>query len=69
MLPKTSATVRDRAIIAGHYVFSTEECRALKEEANRALLSQGVELDAYLRSQVKQSIYRYVRNFRLARSV
>jgi hypothetical protein len=69
MLPNTSATDRDRAIIAGHYVFSTPECLALKDEASRVLLSHGIELDLYLQQQVKKSIYRYLHNFRLARSV
>ena len=68
MLPATQATDRDRAIIAGHYVFSTPECVALKEEANRALASKGINLDQYLRQQVKNSILRYLRNFRLVRS-
>lgn len=68
MLPNSQATDRDRAIIAGHYVFSTAECIALKEEAGRALASKGIELEQHLRQHVKQSILRYLRNFRLVRS-
>jgi len=69
MLPSTQATDRDRAIIAGHYIFSTSECTALKEEAGRALASKGIDLQQYLQLRVKQSILRYLRNFRLVRSV
>lgn len=65
ILPNSIASDRDRAIIAGHYVFSTAECIALKEEAGRALVSKGIKLEHHLKLQVKQSIYRYLRNFRL----
>jgi tagatose-1,6-bisphosphate aldolase non-catalytic subunit AgaZ/GatZ len=69
MLPNTQATDRDRAIIAGHYIFSTTECLALKEEAGRMLASKGIELEPYLKQQIKRSILRYFCNFRLVRSV
>lgn len=69
MLPNTQATDRDRAIIAGHYIFATAECAALKEEAGRALASKGIELEQHLKQQVKQSILRYLRNFRLVRPI
>lgn len=68
MLPNTQATDRDRAIIAGHYIFSTAACTALKEEAGRALASKGIDIEKHLQRQVKQSILRYLRNFRLVRS-
>jgi tagatose-1,6-bisphosphate aldolase non-catalytic subunit AgaZ/GatZ len=69
MLDNTSATDRDRSIIAGHYVFSKPECIELKAEASRALIGKGIHLEQYLKEQVKQSILRYLRNFRLVRSV
>lgn len=65
MLPDTKATDRDRSIIAGHYVFSKEECIVLKAEAAGELKKKGLELEPYLKSEVKQSILRYLRNFRL----
>ncbi|HLB42250.1 MAG TPA: class II D-tagatose-bisphosphate aldolase, non-catalytic subunit [Gammaproteobacteria bacterium] len=67
MLKNTQATDRDRAIIAGHYVFSKPECSDIKSEANRELTRKGFELETYLKQQVKQSILRYLRNFRLVR--
>jgi len=69
MLRNTSATDRDRSIIAGHYVFSKPECAELKEEASRGLAHKGIELEQYLKQQVKQGILRYLRNFRLVRSI
>jgi len=69
MLDNTSATDRDRAIIAGHYVFSKFECAELKADASRELAHKGVELEQFLKQQVKQSIMRYLCNFRLVRSI
>jgi tagatose-1,6-bisphosphate aldolase non-catalytic subunit AgaZ/GatZ len=69
MLPNTKATDRDRSIIAGHYVFSKDECVELKIEAGQELAKKGVELEHYLKQEIKLSILRYLRNFRLVRSV
>lgn len=68
MLPDTQATDRDRAFIAGHYVFASEACVALKKEAAAALATKGIALEAHLRQQVKHSIARYLRNFRLVKT-
>lgn len=69
MLDNTTASDRERSLIAGHYVFSTAECRALKAEAARVLEKRQVNLDAFLKQQVKLSILRYLRNFRLVKTV
>jgi len=69
MLPNTRATDRDRSIIAGHYVFSKTECADLKAEAGKELVRKGIELEQHLKQEVKQSILRYLHNFRLVRSV
>lgn len=65
MLPESKATDRDRAIIAGHYVFARPECAELKAEAAGELGARGMDLEGYLKQKVKQSISRYLRNFRL----
>lgn len=67
MLKNTSATDRDRAIIAGHYVFSKPECIEIKNKAQKILLSKGIDLNTHLKQEVKNSIFRYLRNFRLVR--
>ena len=67
MLPSTRATDRDCSIISGHYVFSKPECAELKAEAISQLTRKGIELEQHLKQQVKQSILRYLRNFRLVR--
>jgi len=68
MLPDTRATDRDRAVIAGHYVFATEECQQLKAKAAQQLEQSGIALESELKQRVKDSIARYLRNFRLARA-
>ncbi len=68
MLDTTNATDRDRSFIAGHYVFSKPEVKELKMEARRKLERKGIHLEAHLKQQVKQSILRYLHNFRLVRA-
>jgi hypothetical protein len=68
MLPKTTASDRDRSIISGHYIFSTPECLELKKEVSEHLKSKRIDLDSYLYDQVKKSIFRYLDCFRLART-
>lgn len=68
MLPGTTATDEERAIIAGHYVFATEPCRQLKEEGAAMLAKRGVDLEDDLKQAVKASIFRYVHNFRLEKA-
>jgi hypothetical protein len=65
MLDDTHATDRDRSIIAGHYVFSKPKCIDLKAQATKALAGKGIELEVHLKLEVKKSILRYLRNFRL----
>lgn len=67
MVEGTKASDRDRSMIAGHYVFAKPECVELKAEAARALAAKGIGLETYLKERVKASIFRYLRNFRLAR--
>lgn len=69
LLPDTRATERDRAVIAGHYVFSDPECREIKKAAASELGGRGIELDVFLKERVKESVFKYMRNFRLVRHV
>lgn len=65
MLDDTSATDRDKSLIAGHYVFSNPDVKELKIEAAKELVRKGIHLEGHLKQRVKQSILRYLRNFRL----
>jgi hypothetical protein len=61
MINDTNASDKDRSIIAGHYVFASDECIALKEQARSRIKG----LDEYLKIQVKESIFRYMNAFNL----
>ena len=62
MLKDTDADDIDRAIIAGHYVFSSNEFIELKAKASAKINN----LDGYLKNKVKESIFRYMKAFNLA---
>jgi len=68
MLPENHVNSRECAIVAGHYVFATEECRDIKLKAQARLCNQSINLEDFLKERVKESILRYLRNFRLVRS-
>ena len=61
MLKDTDADDKDRAIIAGHYIFSSNEFIELKAKANAKINN----LDGYLKNKVKESIFRYMNAFNL----
>ena len=64
MLPGTRATDRDRAVIAGHYVFSTPAFAELFQAAESTLRNR-LDLRRTLLDAVKDSILRYMAAFRL----
>ena len=61
MINATSASDKDRAIISGHYIFSTAECLELKNQAGFHIK----DLDTQLKNKVKESIFRYMKAFNL----
>ena len=61
MIKATSASDKDRAIISGHYIFSTAECLELKNQARFHIK----DLDTQLKNKVKESIFRYMKAFNL----
>lgn len=67
MLPNTNATKNDKAVICGHYIFSTPEFNEIKIEAASIIKKKGISLDVFLKEDVKKSILRYVYNFKLAK--
>ena len=66
MLDETTASDRDRSIISGHYVFSKPACDELKAKARTDLAKKQIDLDSHLKNEVKKSIFRYMKNFRMA---
>lgn len=67
MTVNTEASDREKAIIAGHYIFSIPEVVEIKEAAKAALKLKSIDLDEYLKNEIKKDIMRYLNNFRLVR--
>lgn len=65
MLPGTTASDEDRAIIGGHYTFALPEFVDIKREAAETLSARGVDIDKLLIEAVKNAITRYLLNLRL----
>ena len=61
MLKNTDANDTDRAIIAGHYVFSSNDFIKLKAKAFKKIDN----LEVFLKNKVKESIFRYMNAFNL----
>ncbi|CAL9562690.1 class II D-tagatose-bisphosphate aldolase non-catalytic subunit [Streptomyces lavenduligriseus] len=59
MHPETTASDTDRAVIAGHYTFATEDFQALKEVAGHFAAKKGIDVDARLRDAVDRAIDHY----------
>ena len=66
LLPNTSATDHDRAVMAGHYVFGTPEFLAVYRRMRAAHERAGIDLDRALRDHLKRAILRTARPMGLA---
>jgi hypothetical protein len=64
-LADTDGTDRDRAIWAGHYVFSTPEFADIRAELLTRVGLTSEELDRLLIDRIKATILRHIRAFRL----
>ena len=65
MLPESKAEEMEKAVIAGHYVFSDPEFVEIKSHTKSELQKHNIDLDKHLKSKVKNFIMRYLINFRL----
>ena len=67
MLPDTKATNRDRAIIAGHYVFASEEFQEIMDRIRLECNRRGLDIDRSIREELKIMIMRIMCCFGLYR--
>ena len=61
MLKNTNASDEDKAIIAGHYIYSSDQFVELKNEIKNRM----GDIDCILKNKVKKSIFRYIKAFNL----
>jgi tagatose-1,6-bisphosphate aldolase non-catalytic subunit AgaZ/GatZ len=62
ILKDSKADFTKKAIIAGHYVFASDEFISIKAEASKRVSN----LDYFLKNKVKESIFRYMKAFNLS---
>ncbi len=65
--PNSNANKIEKAILSGHYIFSSEQFIEIKKDASNLLRKRGVDLDDFLKLSIEKSISRYLSNFRLIR--
>ena len=66
MIDDTSASDRERSIIAGHYAFSLPEVGEIKEEADHTIgRLDDTPVDGLLQEGIRASLMRYLTAFRL----
>ena len=65
MISGNKTSDRYKGIIAGHYNFSKREFIELKDKAEKSLLKKNINLNFVLKAEIKRSIYRYLKNFRM----
>jgi hypothetical protein len=60
LVKNSKISKKDKAIISGHYVFSTKEFKVLKREANTALKKRNINIDSLIKAELKKNIYDYL---------
>lgn len=65
LLPGEAPSDIEKALICGHYVFSDDRVLDIKRDVQATYRRTGGDLDDDLKTAVKQSILRYMKNFRL----
>ena len=53
-----------KALLCGHYIFSSEEFFGIKKRVN-SKIKKSLDIDDYLKQHIKISIKRYLSNFNL----
>lgn len=65
ILPDSSSGQFEKGLIAGHYIFATDQFSELKKEAQTELHSRSINVDKYLKEEIKISMMRYLKCFRM----
>ena len=65
MIEGTEISDRNKAIISGHYIFSTAQFIQIKKRAEKSLEKRDIDLNFIIKKKIKESIYRYLKSFRL----
>ena len=65
LVSNSKATKREKALISGHYIFSSNEFIELKDKVEKYFLTKSINLNYELKKSVREGILRYVKNLQL----
>ena len=65
LLPNTEIDDFQKAVISGHYIFSSSKFLELKKKLKPILKKKGLNLDKHIKNELKKNIARYLRSFNL----
>ena len=65
LLPNTEIDDFQKAVISGHYIFSSSKFLELKKKLKPILKKKGLNLDKQIKNELKKNIARYLRSFNL----
>lgn len=65
MAKNSTASKKEKAEIAGHYIFSNDRFKDLKNKLNTHLIKKGKSLDDLLKSDIKLVLKKYLKAFRM----
>jgi hypothetical protein len=63
--PDCALTDEEKALLVGHYIFSTPQCRENRARAAKAISAKGGDLEKNIFAEVEGAIFRYMKAFRL----
>ena len=64
MMINSKTTKKDKAIISGHYIFSSKEFKKLKDKILEKI-DEKENFDKFLKSEIKKSIMKYLKNLKM----
>ncbi|MCE3010007.1 MAG: hypothetical protein LW875_05295 [Proteobacteria bacterium] len=65
MSPDTNTTLSEKALVAGHYCYSYPEFVEIKSRLSEIVSREGIDLNEYLKRNIKSSILRFASAFGL----
>ena len=65
MAENSTASKKEKAEIAGHYIFSNHRFKDLKNKLNTHLIKKEQSLDDLLKSDIKLVLKKYLKAFRM----
>ena len=65
MIKNSEASDRTKSLISGHYIFSSDKFMELKKLAEHSLKEKGIDLNKLMIEDIKKSIFRYLKSFRI----